>query len=78
MKPIEAKIIILLDQINPLKRNVINVAVKLEKSYDYISKLLNMMVVKNYLIPHSSVGKKFYMVHHTGLVKEAKEVLSNE
>jgi len=76
MKPIEAKIIILLSQLHPMKRNIISLSVKLDKSYDYVSKLLNIMIEKRFIIGEIHAGKKFFIIKDQDLIKKAKEVLS--
>jgi hypothetical protein len=59
-----------------MKRNIISLSVKLDKSYDYVSKLLNIMIEKNFIIGEIHAGKKFFIVKDQDLIKKAKEVLS--
>lgn len=78
MKEIEARIIIFLHSVAPMKRNIVGVSVKFDKAYDYISKILSMMVAKKYLGYDLSGSKKFFHVKGKGYFDEAKKVLAEQ
>jgi predicted transcriptional regulator len=72
----EAKIMVFLENTDKHLHTISNIAARLDKSYDAISKYLNVMLAKGIIRKVVLNGKNYYEISNKDLLKEAKKFLA--
>jgi len=75
MRITEARVLVFLEKSHKYIHNIAHISATLDRSYDTISKCLNVMLAKGYIKKYSSNGKNYYEISAKDFLKEAKEVL---